>query len=189
MPYSDSRPIPYYSQMANSQFPFGSCNLTSLAMVLEYLGVTPRTSARFPDELIDYCESSGLDRHEADSLVKIASDYLAADNFRSNATIQQVKDWLNSPLKRAVILHGYFTASGHIIVLTGYDETGFWVNDPYGEWRVDGYDRNDDVDSTKGKQLHYSFGMVDRSCNDTERTGMWAHFLGEWPAKLPVPTK
>jgi len=35
---------------------------------------------------------------------------------------------------RPVIVHGYFTGSGHVIVVTGYDAGGYYVNDPAGKW-------------------------------------------------------
>lgn len=186
MPSSDRRPVPYYSQLSNETSPFGTCNLTSLAMVLEYLGAKQKTTLRFPDELIEFCESKNLDRHEVATLVEVAADYGQVDSFQSRATIAQIKAWLASPKLRAVVLHGYFTASGHIIAVTGYDDDGFWVNDPYGEWTADGYDRNTDEDPTKGKQLNYSYGMISRSCDDAELGGIWAHFLGR-AGDIPSP--
>ena len=32
------------------------------------------------------------------------------------------------------IVHGYFTNAGHVMVVLGYDEHGYWVNDPAGTW-------------------------------------------------------
>ena len=31
-------------------------------------------------------------------------------------------------------MHGYWTGSGHITVIVGYDETDWLVNDPAGDW-------------------------------------------------------
>ena len=33
-----------------------------------------------------------------------------------------------------VITHGYFTRGGHVVVVTGYDANGYYVNDPAGTW-------------------------------------------------------
>ena len=35
---------------------------------------------------------------------------------------------------KPVIVHGYFTGYGHVIVLTGHTDTDFIVNDPAGTW-------------------------------------------------------
>ena len=41
---------------------------------------------------------------------------------------------LKSELDRGhpVIIHGYFTRSGHVVVVLGYDDNGYYVNDPAG---------------------------------------------------------
>ncbi len=33
-----------------------------------------------------------------------------------------------------VIVHDYFTRSGHVVVVLGYDEEGYYVHDPAGAW-------------------------------------------------------
>jgi len=35
---------------------------------------------------------------------------------------------------KPVIIHGYFTGFGHVLVVTGYDSQGYYVNDPAGVW-------------------------------------------------------
>ena len=50
----------------------------------------------------------------------------------TNGTLGGLKAELDEG--RPVIIHGYFTSYGHIMVVLGYDEGGYWVNDPAGEW-------------------------------------------------------
>jgi uncharacterized protein YvpB len=164
--------VPYFDQLSNADNPFGSCNVSSLAMCLLYLGVSPRTERRFPDELDDYCEEHGLDRHSPHDLARVAEAYGVNDEFKSNATIAEVKEWVKT---NPAIIAGFFTSSGHIIAVTGADDNGFWVHDPYGEWNEWGYDRNDDANDCRGKGLHYSNELIRRTCMSDG--SFWAHFL------------
>ncbi|HAT12513.1 MAG TPA: hypothetical protein DCS91_01905 [Microcoleaceae bacterium UBA11344] len=68
------------------------------------------------------------------------------------------------------IIHGYFTAAGHIIVLIGFDNEGFFVQDPYGEWFESGYDTE-----ATGKALHYSYELIIRKCAYDDE--FWVHYV------------
>ncbi len=168
-PASVRLPVPYKSQLDNWYNPTGSCNVTSLAMCLEYLK-TPRrkTSGQYEDELYQYAINKGYSRHEPVDLAKIVRDYGRRDKFTRAGTIEGVKDWLAGG--NPVVIHGYFTSFGHIIVLVGYDDNGFIVHDPYGEWFPDGY-RTD----LSGAYLHYSYRLIRRTCiPDGE---FWVHYI------------
>lgn len=142
-------------------------------MALSFLKIPQRTTGRYPDELQDYMEAKGRDRHSPVDLADTAADYGAVCHFTTKTTIEEVKAWLSTG--NPCVVHGYFTDSGHIIALTGFDEYGFYVHDPYGEWSSDGYDRNDEKNFTKGKLLHYSYEMMrETSITDEE---FWVHFL------------
>lgn len=169
-------PVPYKSQRDNTNNPDGACNVTSIAMCLEYLKIPRKKSnGQFEDELYTYALDQGLSRHSGDDLAAIVRDYGAKDNFTTTATIEQVKDWLAKG--NPAVIHGYFTQTGHIIVVVGYDNKGFIVHDPYGEWFADGYDRNDPYgNDEKGKFLHYSYGMIKDTCIPPDQT-FWVHFI------------
>jgi uncharacterized protein YvpB len=64
------------------------------------------------------------------------------------------------------------------VILVGYDDTGFIVNDPYGEWYASGYDRNDPSgNNTKGKFKHYSYQMIeDTYASDNQ---FWVHSISK----------
>ncbi|MEG4801047.1 C39 family peptidase [Microcoleus sp. ARI1-B5] len=169
--------VPYKSQNDNIDNPTGACNVTSLAMCLEFFKVPRRTSeGQFEDELYRYALDQGLDRHAPNDLAQIVRDYGAKDTFTQAATIDEVKDWLGNG--KPTIIHGYFTPFGHIIVVVGYDSTGFIVHDPYGEWFADGYDFNDpEGNNEKGKFQHYSYNLIREAC--IPDGDFWVHFISQ----------
>ncbi|MBO9999570.1 MAG: C39 family peptidase [Cyanobacteria bacterium SID2] len=161
--------VPYKSQLDNWYNPTGSCNVTSLAMCLEYLGAARRSNiGQLEDELYEYALERGLSRHNPYDLAKIVRDYGRQDTFRTNATIEEVKDWLADG--NPIVVHGYFTSFGHIIVLVGYDRDAFLVHDPYGEWFEWGYDT-----SANGAYLRYSYNLIERVC--IPDGSFWVHFI------------
>ncbi len=168
--------VPYQSQLDNSENPFGSCNVTSVSMCLEFFGVKGKNhNERLEDELQDWLTAQGLDRHAPKDLARVTEAYCIHDDFHPNATIEQIKQWLAGG--NPVIVHGYFTASGHVICLIGYNDRGFVVNDPYGEWFADGYVQNNADNPNRGKGLTYSYDMIQRTC--AVDGGIWAHFLSK----------
>jgi GH24 family phage-related lysozyme (muramidase)/uncharacterized protein YvpB len=178
-------PVPYLSQRDNSENPNGSCNVTCFAMMMGYFGIANRTNAaQLEDELYRYMEGNGLSRHNPTDLRSMARAYGLIDDFNPTATIEQVKKHLSSG--RPVITHGYFTSFGHIVAIIGYNDKGFIVHDPYGEWTSEGYDRNDpNGNNTKGKQLTYSYGLIERTCLTDNQ--FWVHFVDREGWTPPAP--
>lgn len=163
--------FPYYSQLDNYYNPTGACNVTSMAMCLQFLGKPRRDNVgRFPDELYEYALNKGYNRWNPYDLVKIVKDYGGQDTFKENAIIEEVQDWLVDG--KPTVIHGYFTSFGHIMPVIGYDETGFLVNDPYGEWFSTGYDNN-----ARGAYLHYSYDLIRRVC--MADGNFWVHFISK----------
>ncbi len=169
--------IPYKSQRDNVLNPDGACNVTSIAMCLRYLNAARKESAgQFEDELYNYASRKGYSRHNPFDLAKIVQDYGMRDEFRTDATIEQLRSWLADG--NPAVIHGYFTDFGHIVAVTGYNELGFFVHDPYGEWFWWGYDLNDpDGNDSKGESLHYSYTMIERLC--IPDGNFWVHFISK----------
>ena len=167
--------VPYFDQLNNSDDPYGTCNVTAMAMVLSYFHIQQqRSDVGFPDELDEYCNTHGLDRHEPTDLVKVAQAYGCQDRFTKTATMNEVKEWLIQG--NPAIVHGYFTPSGHIICLVGYNATGFVVNDPYGEIMYTPYHSYYDTYAS-GAGLTYSYKLIANTCcTDNE---FWVHFLAK----------
>lgn len=162
--------IPWFSQLNNINTPHGSCNVTSVSMCLYYFGLrAQRPGEQLEDELYRYCEENGLDRHVPQDLAKIVKDYGYQDDFQAQAKWDDVKSWLSKG--NPIIVHGYFTQSGHIIVIRGYNERGWIVNDPYGAWYPDGYDTN-----ASGAALTYPYKMMEEVCGSDG--DLWIHYIG-----------
>ncbi len=164
--------IPYLSQLDNVWNPHGSCNVTSVAMCLGYLGHPLKNSKgqQLEDELYQFCLNNGLSRHSPTDLAKIVQRYGCKDDFQPDAKWSDVKKWLEAG--KPIIVHGWFSRSGHIIVIKGYNEKGWIVNDPYGEWFSWGYDT-----SVSGKGLIYSYGMMKQLCGPDG--DLWIHYVSK----------
>lgn len=160
--------VPFKSQLDNRFNPTGACNVTSIAMCLAGLGVKPKNDRQLEDELYKYMESNGLNRHSPEDLATVVRSYGKKDDFTIWGTIERCKNHIaaNNPC----VIHGYFTSFGHIIVLVGYDEKGFIVHDPYGEWFDSGY-RTD----LSGKFLHYSYKLIQKTCIPDGQ--FWVHYI------------
>jgi GH24 family phage-related lysozyme (muramidase)/uncharacterized protein YvpB len=179
--------IAYKSQIDNANNPTGSCNVTSSAMCLEYWGIKAKGSGQLEDELYEWLQSEGLSRHDPNHLKLAIEAYGARDDFSTRATIAEIKQAIDNGAP--VIVHGYFTTFGHIIVLIGYNDKGFICHDPYGEWTSGGYDRNDDGNPKKGEAIVYSYGLIERTCFPDG--GCWAHFVtrpGVQKSSTPPPS-
>lgn len=162
--------VPFKSQLDNRFNPTGACNVTSIAMCLEYLGYKSGSKEQLEDELYRYMTDTGLNRHSPQDLAQVVRDYGFSDDFTDRATIPQCQAWLAS--KNPIVMHGYFTNFGHIITGVGYDQTGFIVHDPYGEWFRSGY-RND----LSGRNLHYSYELIKEKC--IPDGSFWVHFISK----------
>jgi uncharacterized protein YvpB len=170
--------VPYKMQLDNKFEPYSTCNITSLAMCLEYYGiglvstfsgvVKENKNVQLEDKLYQYMSDKGLNKHYPEHLAQVARDYGIKDDFTVHGTFDRCKQHLSE--ENPCIIHGYFTQPGHIIVLVGYNSTGFIVHDPYGEWFKSGY-RTD----LSGKNLHYSYDLIQKTCAyDGE---FWVHYL------------
>ncbi|MGL5062853.1 MAG: glycoside hydrolase family protein [Microcoleus sp.] len=166
-------PVAYKSQMDNENNPTGSCNVTSSAMCLEYWGIKSPNSRQLEDLLYEWLRENGLSRHDPNHIKQAIEHFGCKDDFTTRATIPEIKKALDNGIP--VIVHGYFTSFGHIIVLIGYSEKGFIVLDPYGEWTAGGYDRNEPSKPNKGERIVYSYGLIERTC--LPDGGCWAHFV------------
>ena len=129
----------------------------------------PATGQQLEDELYRACLHDGLDRHSPTDLAKLIQNYGYKDDFEPGAKWGDVKRWLD--LGKPCIVHGWFTRAGHIIVIRGYNDLGWIVNDPYGEWWKHGYDIN-----VRGAGLTYSYGMMKNLCGTDG--DLWIHYVG-----------
>jgi hypothetical protein len=167
-------PTQYLSQRDNQLYRSGTCNTTSIAMGMGNHGellIRP-DGTQLEDYLTQYCLDNRLSRHSPGDLEILAQKHGYRFQFSAHATWDDVKAWLRQG--RVCIVHGWFTAFGHILVICGYDEEKqCWiVHDPWGEWYPGGYDT-----SVSGEALEYSFQMMSRLCGPDAENQLWIHFV------------
>ncbi|MEB3341230.1 C39 family peptidase [Okeania sp.] len=163
--------VPYKPKLDDWYNPAGLSNITSIASCLEFLQTNRKSNyGKFEDELYEYALSQGYSRHNPYHLVKIVRDYGCQDNFKTNATIAEIQDWLL--VENPVVIHSYFTSFGHLIVGVGFDNEGLFIHDPYGEWSSTGY-RTD----LSGAYLHYSYRLIRNICMPDGN--FWVHFISK----------
>lgn len=164
--------VPYLSQLDNRLNPYGSCNVTCVAMCLYYLGYPRPEGVQLEDQLYQKLEDLGKSRHDPYDLQFLIGTHPGfKDIFRVDGGFRDIQTSIDAG--NPVIVHGYFTKSGHIIVIRGYDDKGFLVNDPYGEWFSSGYDN-----SRSGERLHYSYNLIARTCSPESQSNpgnIWYH--------------
>lgn len=166
--------FPYFSQRDNKHNPGGSCNVTSIAMCLYFLGIRGNGNGQLEDQLYVEMERTGLSRHSPYDLAKVANKHGAkltppiVDNFVISSNLTDIKRHLDRGFP--VVVHGYFTRFGHIVCVAGYnDETKqVFLHDPWGEWSASGYDK-----SASGKYW-LSYAAFERI---TDRGGIWTHYF------------
>lgn len=96
--------------------------------------------------------------------------YGLKNRFSTVTPWQSVFDHLDAG--NPVIYSGQLTRSGHLIVLRGYDDKGFWVNDPWGEHFNGsgvGYYK-----ALSGENLHYSYHKIYKASYGGNKT-TWCH--------------
>ena len=136
--------VPYFHQYDNAYEPGATCGLTSAAMLINYF----YPGSESPDHLYTtYGKAQGQSPGNLENLYRWEGLYA---NSTYGGTRQMLKD--NIDAGRPVVVHTFLTGAGHVIVITGYDGSGWWVNDPAGDWyQCYGC-------GISGEQVHYPFG-------------------------------
>jgi len=138
--------VPYFYQYSNAYEPSATCGLTSAAMLINFF----YPNAVTPDGLYSaYGKAQGQSPGNLENLYRWEGLYA---NSTYGGTRQMLKD--NIDAGRPVVVHTFLTGSGHVIVITGYDSSGWWVNDPAGDYyQCYGC-------GISGEQVHYPFGSA-----------------------------
>lgn len=177
---ADVSQLPYFYQYYNSLYPGASCQNTSIAMVLAHYGWSGT-----PD---DITSTFGKNLAQSPSgLAQVFNHY--AENLgiperivpHTNGSIGGLQGLLAKG--KPVIVHGYFTSAGHVLVATAYSGSGYTVNDPAGKWAQSwqgGYPFPGG--SQAGKQLTYgsaAFELAISSTNGSNYAPLWYHEITE----------
>ena len=161
--------VPFFPQTDNKYNPHGACNVTSIAMALSFLGIKGDGSEKqLEDQLYQWLLKKGLSRHSPYDLAKLVESKGKKDNFNPIANFTQIKKHIDAGFP--VVIHGFFTRSGHIIECHGYNEIGLICHDPYGDWE-DGYLGS----VNNGKNVLYTYHLIKQLCNPDNE--FWVHFI------------
>jgi hypothetical protein len=126
-------------------------------MCLWYLGIRGRGSQRqFEDELYTRALDNRWNRFTTWGLKALAESFDGIqDDLTEKGTLKDIREAIDE--EKLCIVHGFFTPPGHIMVVKGYTDSGFIVNDPNGEWYPWRYDENEPGgNNKKGEGLEYS---------------------------------
>lgn len=176
--------VPYHSQRDNEHRPATTCNVTSVAMILDFFGVEPAPPNQLEDELYeDIVGPAGAAALKArarwavgkvnpwtvhEMLVWAAGRRGVTLAFGTTRTWAQVHGELQGG--RPVILGGTFTgAGGHLVVGVGVTSDGDTVvHDPWGDWNR-GYRATDGLARVYAREDLANVVRPDGQ--------IWAHFV------------
>ncbi|MBE9119853.1 C39 family peptidase [Tychonema sp. LEGE 07199] len=158
--------VPYFSQEDNEIEPLRTCGATSAAMCLKYFNVPDLGSfPQYEDDVKARFDRLGIDHGSPDGIKRLLEGLGLKDNLTLTASLSDITRSLDSG--EICILHGFWTGSGHILVIRGYNNNGdFFVNDPHGEWVYGGYHVNSTVSpDNKGENKLYSRRLISSGAN------------------------
>ncbi len=128
----------------------------------------PSAGGQLEDELLQWCFNYGGVGSQTDHSVLSAMvrAYGFKHSFSTTSNWSDVKNELIN--RRPVVIAGYFTATGHIITIIGYNRQGFIVQDPWGD-ALTGYSH------LEGRRLMYPYSYMDRVCGPDGN--VWIHSI------------
>lgn len=180
-------PVSYLSQRDNEHRPLATCNVTSLAMALQFHGVSAQhLGKQLEDELFELIHSpagmayyksaspalleKGIPAEEVlDNLVWMAGQRGQSATFSETRTLAEIEGEVRSG--RPAMISGMFTGAGHIVLLIGICESGdFIIHDPFGDWNR-GYNAKD------GTARVYSREKILQVLKPVDQTEKWGLFI------------
>lgn len=135
--------VPYFAQNDNERwYSDGAagntqCNATSHAMLLAYL--LPDFSKRSKDNgfsepesyLKSKLEQFGCGRGDHDCFGRaIEKSFGVASEWRMNLSKADLMRSIDAGVP--LVIGTEYKSAGHIVIVTGYNNDGVWINDPYG---------------------------------------------------------
>ncbi|MFI2810827.1 MULTISPECIES: C39 family peptidase [Microbulbifer] len=170
--------LPYWKQTENRYQPERTCSLTSLAMVTDYFGLTdPQTTGRTPDYLfgrLDGVRQTVAALQEGFNSIAAAAGSDLRAHSKTNGTISELRAALATG--HPAIVHGWFTPSGHILVVTGFDGDHYTVHDPNGRWNLEKWGSYDT--GMSGRDLRYPKEAFELAINDNgSGDDLWLHIF------------
>ena len=127
--------VPFFDQKDNGPEGWRECQSSSIAMCLAFLGIGGiKDDTTYVNIVKRYGDTTERQPHY-DAMKQLG--YTGA-SFSKNLSIAQIKAELNKqkPVAVGALHHGPVSkpsGGGHFVVIRGYNEKGWFVNDPYGE--------------------------------------------------------
>ena len=174
--------VPYFYQYSNSINPGGSCQNTSIAMLLKYYGATNLT----PDWISNQYGTSQAQTVSGFNTVcnSVAqSKGLAANCISTSSGSFQGMNALLAQGK-PVVVHGYFTGYGHVMVVTGFTGTHYICNDPAGKWSQVYQGGYLSSTSTVGNQIQYGKAAFEQAIGPNNT--LWYHYYNAPACSTPT---
>jgi len=146
--------VQYMSQRDNYRDASRTCFSSSCAMLLKFL---KPGSIKTDNDYIKVVFAYG-DTTEASTQIAALKDFGLPVIFATNGNRALIQKQINAgkPVPAGFLHHGTPskpTGGGHWLCITGYDATGYWVNDPWGEIDL----LAGTYPSTDGNKKHYSY--------------------------------
>jgi uncharacterized protein YvpB len=175
--------VPYFYQYSNAINPAGSCQNTSMAMVLRYYAMQEGKS----DAVISQITPDYISSRYGTSQAQTVAGFQTVFNELASSLGLAVRDTGTEimPLATYVsvsgngkpnVVHGYFTAYGHVMVVLGYDGVNYICNDPAGKWsqkyKSGGYSGQN---STEGIGIKYAKAAFERAISPDKK--VWVHIF------------
>lgn len=175
--------VTHRSQRDNAHAPSSTCNVTSYAMCLSMLGVADPPGKQLEDALYERIVSPAGEAYARKEfpwavgktalwtvhgmLVWAAGQYGIKAEFSTNRRWTGIEEQITRG--RPVVLSSKFTASGHLVVLSGIaDVNTYIVDDPWGDWNR-GYRDQDGSDRVYTIEALEEINRPDGQ--------LWAHFF------------
>lgn len=176
------RNFPYFWQQNNGPEGWRECQTSSIAMVLKYLDVPGI------NDDVDYLKYVNKYGDTTNQLVHLAAlkELNVSAKFRQTLSAQDFKGQIDKglPVVAGVLHHGPVSnpyGGGHFIVITGYSDTFWQVQDPFGELDlINGVWENQGP--TAGQNQHYSFQNLNPRIFVGGDNNGWAWIDFKYPA-------
>lgn len=155
------RNFPYFWQQNNGPEGWRQCQTSSIAMCLKYLGVK---GINDDVDYLRYVNKHG-DTTTRDAHFKALADLGVTAAFKMNLDVQDVQNQIEKgkPVAVGILHHGTIdqpSGGGHFIVISGFSDSYWLVQDPFGELDLTGGHWLEQG-PTSGKNQHYSFANMD----------------------------
>ena len=146
--------VQYMSQRDNYRDASRTCFSSSCAMLLKFL---KPSSIKTDDDYIKVVFNHG-DTTEGSTQIAALKAFGLPAIFATNGNRALIQKQINAgkPVPAGFLHHGtpsQPTGGGHWLCIVGYDVTGYWVNDPWGEADL----LTGTYPSTDGAKKHYSY--------------------------------